>query len=86
MLVRQSLSRQLAPSWPDSQNILDAIDQQVRALKLNEVATVNSNRLSRITRKVEMEQSVEKIIERNLLEVFNARDADSRRGNRRTLG
>ena len=26
-----------------------------------------------------MEQSVEKIIERNLLEVFNARDADSRR-------
>jgi hypothetical protein len=27
----------------------------------------------------EMEQSVEKIIERNLLEVFNGRDADSRR-------
>ena len=27
----------------------------------------------------EMEQSVEKIIERNLLEVFNARDAGSRR-------
>ena len=27
----------------------------------------------------EMEQSVEKIIERNLLELFNARDADSRR-------
>jgi hypothetical protein len=26
-----------------------------------------------------MEQSVEKIIERNLLEVFNGRDADSRR-------
>ena len=26
-----------------------------------------------------MEQSVEKIIERNLLEVFSARDADSRR-------
>ena len=26
-----------------------------------------------------MEQSVEKMIERNLLEVFNARDADSRR-------
>jgi hypothetical protein len=26
-----------------------------------------------------MEQSVEKIIERNLLEVFNERDADSRR-------
>jgi hypothetical protein len=27
----------------------------------------------------EMEQSVEKIIERNLLEVFNGRDSDSRR-------
>ena len=26
-----------------------------------------------------MEQSIEKIIERNLLEVFNGRDADSRR-------
>jgi hypothetical protein len=26
-----------------------------------------------------MEQSVEKIIERNLLDVFNGRDADSRR-------
>ena len=31
------------------------------------------------TEENEMEQSVEKIIERNLLEVFNARDADSRR-------
>jgi hypothetical protein len=31
------------------------------------------------TEEDEMEQSVEKIIERNLLEVFNARDADSRR-------
>jgi hypothetical protein len=31
------------------------------------------------TEKNEMEQSVEKIIERNLLEVFNASDADSRR-------
>jgi hypothetical protein len=28
---------------------------------------------------IEMEQSVEKIIERNLLEVFNGRDANSRR-------
>jgi hypothetical protein len=31
------------------------------------------------TEENEMEQSVEKIIERNLLEVFNAKDADSRR-------
>src|SRR6202023_1739839 len=31
------------------------------------------------TEENEMEQSVEKIIERNLLEVFNGRDADSRR-------
>jgi len=31
------------------------------------------------TEENEMEQSVEKVIERNLLEVFNARDADSRR-------
>jgi SnoaL-like domain len=31
------------------------------------------------TEENEMEQSIEKIIERNLLEVFNARDADSRR-------
>jgi hypothetical protein len=31
------------------------------------------------TEENEMEQSVEKIIERNLLEVFNARDAGSRR-------
>jgi hypothetical protein len=31
------------------------------------------------TEENEMEQSVETIIERNLLEVFNARDADSRR-------
>ena len=31
------------------------------------------------TEENEMEQSVEKIIERNLLEVFNARNADSRR-------
>jgi hypothetical protein len=31
------------------------------------------------TEENEMEQSVEKVIERNLLEVFNARDAHSRR-------
>ena len=31
------------------------------------------------TEENEMEQSVEKIIERNLLEVFNGRDTDSRR-------
>jgi hypothetical protein len=38
------------------------------------------------TEENEMEQSVEKIIERNLLEVFNARDADSRRAALDELG
>jgi hypothetical protein len=43
---------------------------------LNEAAP---SRILIKTEENEMEQSVETIIERNLLEVFNARDADSRR-------
>ena len=78
-MVRLSLSRQLAPSWPVSQNILDAIDHQVRAFKLNEVATVNSNRLSRVTRKVQHACLLRSFI---LVDVFTGQDNEWQAGKR----
>jgi len=70
-MTRLSLSRQMAPRWLQSQNILNANDHQVRALKLNEVSTVNSNRLSRITRKVQIACLLRSFI---LVNVFASQD------------